>query len=440
MLYELWRTVATARRNELALRDAASGRRWTFSELFAASEGTPVSDPARCEDRSAPGRRPALQSELAFPEGHAPEFILDLLAAWRDGRIVCPLEPGQSPPPIPPPPASCVHLKMTSATTGDARLVAFTAEQLAADAANIVATMGLRPDWPNLGVISMSHSYGFSNLVLPLLLHGIPLIICPSPLPEAVRRAVDGEDALTLPAVPAMWRAWHDADAIAPKMRLAISAGAPLPASLEQTVFTEHGLKIHNFYGSSECGGIAYDASPAPRMDDALAGAPLRNVNLSVNQDGCLTVQSRAVGETYLPEPDASLGHGQFRTSDLAELQAGLVYLRGRASEFINVAGRKVSPQTIELELSAHSAVSDCVVFGVPDREGERGDLIVAAIVPQSPVTGEELRKFLLERLPAWQIPRDWLLVETLTSNRLGKISRAEWRRRFAEAHRSKPA
>ena len=52
--------------------------------------------------------------------------------------------------------------------------------------------MGLRPDWPNLGVISLAHSYGFSNLVLPLLLHGIPLILAPSPLPEAVRQAAGG--------------------------------------------------------------------------------------------------------------------------------------------------------------------------------------------------------------------------------------------------------
>ena len=57
-----------------------------------------------------------------------------------------------------------------------------------ADAENIVATMGLRPDWPNLGVISLAHSYGFSNLVLPLLLHGIPLILAPVPLPARLMR------------------------------------------------------------------------------------------------------------------------------------------------------------------------------------------------------------------------------------------------------------
>src|SRR5271154_5586404 len=214
MLYERWRRIAGDRRNELALRDVASGRRWTFGELFVAGEKEKI---------GATG--------AVFPQGHSPEFILQLLAAWREKKIVCPLEPGQSPPEIFDVPKNCIHFKLTSATTGGARLVAFTAEQLAADAENIVATMGLRPDWPNLGVISLAHSYGFSNLVLPLLLQGIPLILAPAPLPEIIRRAAENESNLTLPAVPAMWRAWHAADAGPQNIPLAISAGAPLPVN-----------------------------------------------------------------------------------------------------------------------------------------------------------------------------------------------------------------
>lgn len=425
MLYELWRKVATARRDELALRDAASGRSWAFGELFAAAEGAPVSDPARFNG-------------MAFPQGHTPDFILALLAGWRDGRIVCPLEAGQLPPSVPLPPAPCAHLKMTSATTGAARLVAFTGEQLAADAENIVATMGLRPDWPNLGVISMAHSYGFSNLVLPLLLHGVPLIVCPSPLPEAVRRAAEGFAALTLPAVPALWRAWHDAKAIPPNVRLAISAGAPLPAACEEAVFAAHGLKIHNFYGSTECGGIAYDASDTPRTHDAFIGTAVQGVTLAVNAGGCLVVRSRAVGATYWPEPSAELGGGVFDTRDLVELTEEKVFLRGRASDLINVAGRKVWPAIIEAELAEHPQVQACLVFGTSEGAGDRNDLIVACVVAKAAVTGDELRTFLLDKLPAWQIPRAWLFVESLTGNQLGKISRLEWRRKFLEEHHAR--
>ena len=433
MLYERWRKIASERRDQLALRDAASGRRWTFGELFAAGDGAPNSDSARFQVSNSPNQSSALRSRLAFPQGHSPDFILALLAAWREGKVVCPLEAGQFPPQVPEPPPACVHLKSTSATTGAARMAAFTAAQLAADAENIVATMGLRPDWPNLAVISMAHSYGFSNLVLPLLLHGIPLVLASSPLPEAVRRAAEGESALTLPAVPAMWRAWHEANVIPANVRLAISAGAPLAVDLETTVFQSRGLKLHNFYGSTECGGIAYDASGTPRTDAACAGSPMRNVALDVSDAGGLVVKSLAVGETYWPEPQPTLGAGQFQTSDLAELKDGLVFLRGRASDQINVAGRKVSPFTIEQVLAEHPSVTACLVFGVPDHEAGRTDLPVACVVAAAAVKAEELRQFLLARLPAWQVPRDWWFVDSLAANHVGKISRAEWRRRYVE-------
>lgn len=367
MLYERWRQVAQERKGEFALRDLSSGQEWGFAELARLTE-CPLGDKA----------------PVVHPQGHSAEFILSVLRAWRWNRVVCPLEPDQGPPPVPVPPRPGCHLKTTSATTGTPRVIVFTAEQLAADAANIVATMGLRPDWPNLGAISMAHSYGFSNLVLPLLLHGIPLILVPAPLPEAVRTAAEGESALTLAAVPALWRAWHEANAIPRNVRLAISAGAPLPASLERTIFDAAGLKVHNFYGSSECGGISYDASNSPRADDAFVGTPMRNVELTLNEQGCLQVRSRAVGQTYWTEAQPSLGKGCFQTSDLAELTDGQVYLRGRLSDQINVAGRKVSPAAIERSLREHEAVMECVVFGVPSHDSDRTDLIVACVAAKA--------------------------------------------------------
>jgi acyl-coenzyme A synthetase/AMP-(fatty) acid ligase len=412
MLYERWRKIAGEQRNAIALRDTASGRRWTFDELLVAGE-----------------KRTTGPTSMAFPQGHSPEFILDLLATWRENKIVCPLEPGQTPPQLPLPPVDCVHLKCTSATTGAARVIAFTAGQLAADAENIVATMGLRPDWPNLGVISMAHSYGFSNLVLPLLLHGIPLTLAPSPLPEIVRCAMENEAAITLAAVPAMWSAWHEANAIPPNVRLALSAGAPLPLAVEQAVFETRGVKIHNFLGSSECGGIAYDTNDTPRTDAALAGSPMRNVKLSLNDDGCLMVRSRAVGETYWPEKLKSLGGGIFQTSDLAELKDGLVFLRGRLSDQINVAGHKLLPETVEHALLAHPQVRECLVFGAPSRDAGRTEMVVAVVA--SDASEMELRQFLLQTLPAWQVPREWRFVDSLTTNERGKISRAEWRQRY---------
>ncbi len=212
MLYERWRQIARQYQEEIALRDLNSGRQWTFRELAVVAE------------------QPGEPGALTFPHGVSADFVISVLRAWRSRQIVCPLDPGQALPDISAPlPEDVVHLKTTSATTAAPRLVAFTADQLMADAENIVMTMGLRPDWPNLGVISLAHSYGFSNLILPLLLHGIPLVLVGAALPEAVRQAAATERNVTLAGVPALWRTWRDADAIPANVRLAISAGASLP-------------------------------------------------------------------------------------------------------------------------------------------------------------------------------------------------------------------
>jgi acyl-coenzyme A synthetase/AMP-(fatty) acid ligase len=298
--------------------------------------------------------------------------------------------------------------------------------------------MGLRPDWPNLGVISLAHSYGFSNLVLPLLLHGIPLILLPSPLPDIFQRAASKEHAITVAGVPVLWRAWNDARAILPNIRLAISAGAPLAVPLEQAVYNDTGLKIHNFYGASECGGIAYDASLTPRSDAAYVGARFKNVALSVTPSGCLKIQSPAVGQTYCPNPDDTLKNGCFLTSDLAEISGNSVFLRGRVGDMINVAGRKVSAQAIERVLFECPHVKECVVFAVPAGNALKSEreLIVACVAADSALDVQQLKRFASSRLPDWQTPRAWWFVDSISPNGRGKISRNHWKEAYLKSNR----
>ena len=421
MLYEQWLEIAAAFPDRIGLRDLAVRNKWTFGEIAALIQQITPS-----------------KEKILFPQGGSAEFIFTVLRAWRDQQVICPLEEGQSAQLVDSVPPGIVHLKTTSATTGASRLVAFRPEQLRADADNIVQTMGLSVESPNLGVISLAHSYGFSNLVLPLLLHGIPLILVGSALPEAVRRAAALEHAVTLAAVPALWSRWHEVDSIPANVTLAISAGAPLSSKLERSVYEQRGLKIHNFYGSTECGGIAYDASAEPRAEGSCTGVPMKNVEISVNGSGCLEVRSGAVGQTYWPEPAENLRDGVFRTSDLAQIRGREVHLLGRAGDQINVAGRKVSPETIERALASHPLVRECVAFGVTNPNAERGDTIVACLAVSGQVNSETLKQFLMTRLPAWQVPREWKFIDALGANHRGKLSRAEWKRHYLEESKRK--
>ena len=145
--------------------------------------------------------------------------------------------------------------------------------------------------------------------------------------------------------------------------------------------------------------------------------------------DGLLEVSGPAAGETYWPEADERLDKGTFLTCDLVELRNGSVYLRGRATDLINVAGRKVSPEVIERELLRHPAVRDCVIFGTPDAGSGRGECIAACVV--GAISEKDLRDFLSTRVAPWQVPRIWHFMDALPRNERGKISRGELRKKL---------
>lgn len=413
-LYQQWQTVARTHQGQIAVEDTLAGKSWTFQQLANWAEQLPA----------------AVESSAA--QGRGMDFLAAVLRGWRDDRAVVPLEESATFPVTGKIPDDIAHIKTTSGSTGSPRLVFMTADQLAADAAHIVSTMGLRRDWPNVAAISLAHSYGFSNLVLPLLLHGIPLILAPNPLPETLRQVLTNRSAVTLPAVPALWRSWHAAGVIDRRVKLAVSAGAPLAVEMEKLVFESTGVKIHNFYGSSECGGIAYDRTVHPRTDSRLAGTAMEGVQLRVNaESGVLEVRGAAVAKGYA-EPDSVLRDGVFTTPDLAEIiPDGGVILMGRTGESIHVAGRKIAPSLIEEKLSALPGVRHCVVFGVPSADSTRIEEIVAGVNLARDMTLESLRATAARHLPPGQQPRHWFPDSGITPDVRGKISRADWRAKW---------
>jgi acyl-coenzyme A synthetase/AMP-(fatty) acid ligase len=229
-----------------------------------------------------------------------------------------------------------------------------------------------------------------------------------------------------------MWRAWWKSGLIKEMpIALAISAGAPLPLEVEQGVYEETGIKIHNFFGSSECGGIAYDRTSVPREDAALSGTAMDGVTLTVGEGGRLVVESAAAGEGYWPANDDTLGGGKFFTSDLVELHDGRVLMRGRVSDAINIAGRKLNPADVEAALLSCEGVRHCVVFGVASADPARCEDTIACVNAAEDLTPARLSSWLGERLQTWQLPRRYWLCPELAPNARGKISRAEWRERW---------
>jgi acyl-coenzyme A synthetase/AMP-(fatty) acid ligase len=339
-------------------------------------------------------------------------FFVEILRAWRDGQAVIPVEK-DAPEPVlkAAPPADIRLVKHTPGAAGVPRGIFLSAPQVMADAAQLVSAMNLTPEVPNLAVVSLAHSYGFSSVVLPLLLHGVPVHCVPVPFPRVVEEALNQHPALVVPAVPSMWRAWHRSGILKHAgIRLAVSAGAPLALELEREVFADAGLKIHNFYGASECGGIAYDASETPRESASLLGKPIAGVDVDVDAGGRIVVRSAAVASGYdEPRDDDRIGGGSYRTRDLGFIDSsGNLHLTGTTGGAINVAGRKVSPAKVESALRSTGLVAEVRVFGIPSSDPERCEEIAAEVELLPGIRPDELKSAAAGCLQSWEIPRHW--------------------------------
>ncbi|HUP50635.1 MAG TPA: class I adenylate-forming enzyme family protein [Thermoanaerobaculia bacterium] len=323
------------------------------------------------------------------------------------------------------PPAARL-LKLTSGSTGLPKGIVVSEANLIADFENIVSSMEIGPDDVNLGAIPFSHSYGFSNLVSPLVLQGTPVVISNDYLPQSILELSNGFDCTVIPGIPMMFDHLSNlprSDGEFRTVRTFISAGAPLPAATSRRFRERFGTDIHSFYGCSECGGITYDRAGAA-VERGTVGARMGGVSLNA-RGARVTVESRAVALGYLLDAVRfePFSPGRFTTDDLVEMRdEGEIALVGRASELINTAGKKVNPREVEQIILQIEGVREVKVYGEP--AGARGEVVAAAVVADPDLTRERIREFCRSRLSLHKVPRIVKLIEALPIDERGKVKR----------------
>jgi cyclohexanecarboxylate-CoA ligase len=131
---------------------------------------------------------------------------------------------------------------------------------------------------------------------------------------------------------------------------------------------------------------------------------------------------------------DAFTADGFFRSGDLAVMDAeGFLRITGRRKDVIIRKGENLSAKGIEDELSAHPAIADVAVIGVPDAAaGER----VCACVVLRPGVRElsvgDVREFMEGRgVMRQKIPEQVVLMVELPRNATGKVRKDLLRQRF---------
>jgi long-chain acyl-CoA synthetase len=393
--------------------------------------------------------------------GNDPSFPSLILASWDKGLIVAPVEPGlpggqldgileltkaqglisadgvfrfqhepiawQHPRPD--------MLKLTSGTTGTPRAIRVRETHLFADCRNICATMGITQKDVNYGVIPFSHSYGFSNLITPLLFQGTRLVCATDPMPRAIHDGLHHSGATVFPGTPALFQAVGSlADAAElHSVRLCISAGAPLTPEISRLFYGKYGLKIHSFYGSSECGGIAYDRTDETELPSGFAGGPMDGVRVVRIENDRIAVEGENVADGYFPHPEAAILNGErFVPGDIIEWSDSGMRLIGRVTDVVNVAGKKVHPSIVEEHLRKLPGVIEAVVFGIPS--AVRNEDLVAYVTCSPAISRQTLENHCHNGLSSWQIPREIRILSEMPVDARGKINRAELAKSYLQS------
>ena len=263
-------------------------------------------------------------------------------------------------------------------------------------------------------------------------------------MPRAVLDDLARTNATVFPGMPVFYQSFceiNDRPPL-PHLRLCISAGAPLPLPVAQKFRENFGVAIHSFYGSSECGGICYD-SEAALTEPGFVGPAMNGVEIELLEPeragSRIRVRTAAAADGYFPQPDGDkLGDGMFAPDDILTQSGDGFRIVGRASDIINVAGKKVNPAEIEAALLDFNGVREAAVFGLASER--RNEEVAACIVASAEVREPELLDYCRRRLSGWQVPKRVFFVEEMPVSERGKISRRALAERFAPAAKQERA
>ncbi|WP_236554056.1 alpha/beta fold hydrolase [Nocardioides sp. AX2bis] len=345
-------------------------------------------------------------SRIAVDAG--PPAVRRLLGAEHDLDELARIGRGTAMPPEPDLDADCAVL-FTSGATGPAKGVAYRHRQAAAQVGLVRATYDLGPDdsfvaafapfsllGPALGLASSLPAIDVTapdTLTAPLLADaaaavGATVVFAS---PAALRRVVATRDEVSPAQQEALGR-----------VRLLMSAGAPVPSALLRSVGEVlPSASLHTPYGMTEALPVTdvslEEITAAGAGEGVCVGHPLAGVSVgivpltgpSVDQPvtdpgvtGEICVRAAHVKDRYdalwMTQRASARHPGWHRTGDVGHLDdEGRLWVEGRTAHLISTAGGLVTPVGPEQRVEALATVHAAGLVGV----GPEGAQVLAAVV-----------------------------------------------------------
>ena len=241
-------------------------------------------------------------------------------------------------------------------------------------------------------------------------------------------------------------------------IKLCFSGAAPLMADTQKRFEDLTGGVIVEGYSLTEA-QMAVVANPV-RGEKKIGsvGMPLPDIEVRIvdSENGLTPMPQGEIGEIVIKAPQLMQGYWErpeetremlradddgerlLFTGDLGYLDSdGYLFIVDRKKDLIKVSGYQVWPREIEEVISAHPAVAEVGVAGLPDKM--RGEKAKAWIVlhPGEEITSAQIKAYCRERLVSYKVPSHFEFVPELPKSGAGKVLRRILQQRESETERA---
>ncbi|MEM6677985.1 MAG: AMP-binding protein [Pseudomonadota bacterium] len=339
-------------------------------------------------------------------------------------------------------------LQYTGGTTGVAKGAMLTHGNLLINMEQAMELLGgglKRGEEVILTALPLYHVFAFTVNLLAFYWIGARNILIPSPRPLSnLKRAFENYKITWMSGVNTLFNGlcnelWF-LDTPPKHMKFAGAGGMALQSSVAARWREVTGSEVLQGYGLTETSPVV-TFEPLGKTRAGTIGIPVPATELACFDDdgnrlalgetGEIGVRGPQVMKGYWNKPaeTATVMNGAwFLTGDIGVMDGdGYVRIVDRKKDMVVVSGFNVYPNEVEDVLSAHPAIREAAVIGVPD--GATGEAVKAFVVRSDPALDvATVRAYCKEHLTAYKVPKQVEFREDLPKSNVGKILRKDLR------------
>jgi long-chain acyl-CoA synthetase len=289
------------------------------------------------------------------------------------------------------------------------------------------------------------HANALWGILLPMLFVGGSVAILPEFDAARVLESIDRHAVTFTSGTPSMFALLLAHPEIGryslSTIEVLMCGSAPVPAELMSRIVDRFACEVVESYGLTEGGAnvitprwgikkLGSTGLPVPDVEIRVVDPADDARDCEVDEIGELWTRSPANALGYLKDPETTaqkfLPDGWLRTGDLFRRDAqGYCYFCGRTDDMISVGGENVYPKEVETIILGHPAVADVGV--VPAAHPVKGQAPVAWVVLKAGAgaTEQEIRRYFLERGPAYAHPRRVFFRPAMPMSGTNKLDRS---------------